>query len=310
MRVVIAGLGIQGEKRRKIAGSDAVALVDPENNAADYRTLEDVPLNTYNAAFLCTPDSVKIPLIRYLLENGKHVLVEKPLLSKTDGDIEALRLLAQAKGVTCYTAYNHRFEPNIARLRELVLEGFLGKIYSLRLYYGNGTARLVRESSWRDSGLGVLQDLGSHLLDIVHFSLGSSRPAFQLVGANRFENRVWDHAIAVSHGPPFIEIEMSLLMWRNAFRCDLIAENGSVHIDSLCKWGPASLTIRHRVLPAGRPSEEQTILTQADPTWALEYEHFKKCCRTGDGNIENDIWINKTLNVLAAGAGLSGESRG
>ena len=33
------------------------------------------------------------------------------------------------------------------------------------MFYGNGTARLVRDSAWRDQGAGVLPDLGSHLLD-------------------------------------------------------------------------------------------------------------------------------------------------
>ena len=50
-------------------------------------------------------------------------------------------------------------------MRELIVSGELGEIYSCRMFYGNGTARLVRESDWRDQGAGVLPDLGSHLLD-------------------------------------------------------------------------------------------------------------------------------------------------
>ena len=40
------------------------------------------------------------------------------------------------------------------------------------MFYGNGTARLVRESAWRDAGAGVLPDLGSHLLDTARFWFG------------------------------------------------------------------------------------------------------------------------------------------
>ena len=44
MRVVVAGLGVQGHKRRRVAGADFVAAVDPVNPEAEYRAIEDVPL--------------------------------------------------------------------------------------------------------------------------------------------------------------------------------------------------------------------------------------------------------------------------
>jgi hypothetical protein len=56
------------------------------------------------------------------------------------------------------------------------------------------------------------------------------------------------------------------------------------------------------VLPAGRPAEEQVTEAKPDPTWALEYAHFQELCRTGKSNIENDIWINRTLNAAARAA--------
>ena len=68
---------------------------------------------------------------------------------------------------------------------------------------------------------------------------------------------------------------MTLLSWRNHFTCDVFAENGSAHISSLCKWGPSEFTHRARILPSGRPPEQSVTLVQDDPTWALEYEHFK-----------------------------------
>ena len=78
MRCLVVGLGIQGKKRLKIAASDAVATVDPVVEGAKYRRLEDVPLEEYDAALCCMPDDPKPALLRYLLKNKKHVLVEKP----------------------------------------------------------------------------------------------------------------------------------------------------------------------------------------------------------------------------------------
>lgn len=299
MRVVVAGLGVQGRKRRAIAGADVAAVVDPVQEEADYRHLADVPLGDFDAALLCTPDEAKIELISYLLANGKHVLVEKPLVADDGADLARLAALARARGIACYTAYNHRFEPHFVRMRDTLAAGTLGEVYSVRAFYGNGTARLVRDSAWRDAGSGVLRDLGSHLLDAVRFWLDGIAPIFEVVAAARFENRAYDHVVLASRGKPLIQLEMTLLMWRNHFTCDVIAENGSAHIESLCKWGPTIFTLRRRVLPAGRPEEERVPLECPDPTWMLEYEHFKTMCRDGANNLENDIWINQILNAAA-----------
>ncbi|MGQ0677497.1 MAG: hypothetical protein ACT4N4_15615, partial [Rhodospirillales bacterium] len=99
------------------------------------------------------------------------------------------------------------------------------------------------------------------------------------------------------------QFEITLLSWRNHHYTDVFAENGSAHISSLCKWGPSSFSVRTRKLPSGRPDEDSVTLVQADPTWALEYEHFKELCRTGGTNIDTDLWINRVLNKLAAEAG-------
>ena len=299
MRVVVVGLGVQGAKRRTVAGKDVVATVDPANSQADYRSLDEVPLAAYDAALVCTPDETKIELLTHLLANGKHLLVEKPLFASEDGPLESLARIAHAKGVTCYTAYNHRFEPHFVRMKRVIESGQLGKIYCVRMFYGNGTARLVRDSAWRDQGAGVLPDLGSHLLDTALFWFGKPSAPFEIHSANRFENRSFDHFSFGSNGSPVLQFEMTLLNWRNHFYADVFAEKGSAHIQSLCKWGPSTFLLRDRKLPSGRPDEEAVTLVQADPTWELEYQHFKQLCVRGESNIDNDMWINTVLGDLA-----------
>jgi scyllo-inositol 2-dehydrogenase (NADP+) len=298
MRVVVVGLGVQGQKRQAVAGSEVVATVDPVSPDAHYRFIQEIPLDSFDAALLCIPDEPKIDIITYLLSNHKHVLVEKPLFSIDSIELEKLKNLAAVNQVTCYTAYNHRFEPHVVRMKELIDSGFLGRIYSVRMFYGNGTARLVRESAWRDQGAGVLPDLGSHLLDTAHYWFGKPESDFSVHSANCFENRAADHVVFGSKSTPDIQMEVTLLSWRNHFYVDIFAEKASAHIHSLCKWGPSTFTIRERQLPSGRPKENSMILVQSDPTWTLEYEHFKKLCETKNNNIDNDIWVNDVLKKL------------
>lgn len=300
MRVIVVGLGVQGYKRRKHAGADFLTAVDPVNPEAQYRRVEEVPLSQYDAALVCIPDEPKIEVLTYLLSNGKHVLVEKPLWAAADAEIEKIEAVARAGMAVCYTAYNHRFEPHYVRMRELIASGQLGRIYRCRMFYGNGTARLVRESAWRDQGAGVLPDLGSHLLDTAKFWFGGVGEDFHIVSADCFENRAPDHVVFASRTTaPKLEFEMTLLSWRNHFTCDIFAENGTAHIRSLCKWGPTTFTVRTRVLPSGRPPEESVTLVQEDPTWALEYAHFKRLCDQGaTTDLGNDLWLQRLLRKL------------
>ncbi|MFC3674865.1 Gfo/Idh/MocA family protein [Ferrovibrio xuzhouensis] len=303
MRVLVVGLGVQGHKRRRFAGDDYVASVDPVNPEADYKAIEDVPLSSYDAVMCCIPDEPKHGVLTYLIESGKHVLVEKPLWTPKIEDIASLEALARRRQVVCYTAYNHRFEPHFVRMRALLDSGELGNVYSCRMFYGNGTARLVRDSEWRDRGAGVLPDLGSHLLDTCRFWFGDMDDDFNLKSAHCFENRAADHVtIGCESMRPRIELEMTLLSWRNHFTCDIFAENGSAHIESLCKWGPSVFTHRRRVLPSGRPPESAQTLVQDDPTWALEYSHFKALChRNAEADLSGDLWLAGALERLAGG---------
>ncbi len=301
MRVIVAGLGVQGYKRRAHAGSDFVASVDPKNQEAEYRDLHDVPLDLYDTVLACVPDAPKYDLLQYCLSNSKHVLVEKPLSTINDDQICELQDIARIKGVVCYTAYNHRFEPSFIRMQDLIASGELGTLYSCRMFYGNGTARLVRNSAWRDQGSGALSDLGSHLLDTCSFWFGADLSSFQLTSVHRFENRAPDHVVICSENTcPRIELEMTLCMWRNHFTCDLLAENGTVHIDSLCKWGPSTFTYRKRVLPAARPLESQTTFVESDPTWEREYKYFRNLVSAGHTtDLSNDLYLQSNLRRLS-----------
>lgn len=304
MKVIVVGLGVQGHKRRRVAGADYVASVDPINKEAQYRSVEEVPVSSYDAALVCIPDEPKADVLGYLLGQGKHVLVEKPLWVKDDEDITRLERQANAAGAVCYTAYNHRFEPHYVRMRDLIASNRLGRVYRCRMFYGNGTARLVRDSAWRDQGAGVLPDLGSHLLDTARFWFGELGDGFEIVSADCFENRAPDHVVMVSKSAtPRLEFEMTLLSWRNHFTCDVFAEKGSAHIESLCKWGPTTFTYRERILPSGRPPEDSVTLVQDDPTWAVEYTHFKTLCeRRTKTDLSNDRWLNRLLRRMGEDA--------
>jgi scyllo-inositol 2-dehydrogenase (NADP+) len=298
MRVVVVGLGIQGRKRAAVAAQDLVATVDPIVIDADYQDLMAVPLNSYDAVLLCVPDSSKFTLIKQSLEAGKSVLVEKPLaLSRVER--EQVEKFRHTCGATVYVAYNHRFEPHIATAAHIFSSEVLGVSYSAYLSYGNGTASLVRQSVWRDKGLGVIPDLASHLLDMVDFWWGLENRDLSIVQMNRFENRACDQATLILSGRPSVIMQVSLVSWRNQFRAQVQCSNGSIDIEGLCKWGPSTLTQRDRKFPSGRPDEQANTIITTDPTWDSEYRYFRELVKKSDpGNLENSARIDDLLASL------------
>jgi predicted dehydrogenase len=99
---------------------------------------------------------------------GKHALVENRYSHRWPR-FESCLELSHADRLRATPLTTNRFEPHIARLKQILDSGNLGRIYLAKFFYGNGTARDVRNSPWRDNGLGVFSDLGSHMLDMAHF---------------------------------------------------------------------------------------------------------------------------------------------
>tara|TARA_B100000989_G_C19506056_1_gene456569 strand:+ start:431 stop:1345 length:915 start_codon:yes stop_codon:yes gene_type:complete len=300
MRILIVGLGIQGNKRAVYAKKDLVASVDPYVSTADYKNIFDVPLDLYDSAMLCVPDKKKEELIEYCINNNKNVLVEKPLFLSGEEKFKEFENEANRMKCVIYTAYNHRFEPHFINIKNFLNSKKLGKIYRCKLYYGNGTAKLVRTSKWRDQGSGVIHDLASHLIDTLYFWFGNFSSNFELNYANNYENRAPDNAIISTRiNSTYIDFEISMLSWRNTFKCDIIGEKGSIHINSLCKWGPSEFLFRKRKFPSGKPKETKKIIVKKDPTWLKEYKHFKNLCtKKIKTNLSKDLKIERILKKI------------
>ena len=75
----------------------------------------------------------------------------------------------------------------------------------MNFFYGNGTSYVVKKNAWRDKKLGVITDLGSHLLNLCIFWFGTKIKKFKLISVERFENKSPDHAVIL------LEINISIV---------------------------------------------------------------------------------------------------
>ncbi|MBI2058260.1 MAG: Gfo/Idh/MocA family oxidoreductase [Nitrospirae bacterium] len=307
LRYLLVGLGHLGGKRRRILGRACVATVDPENREADHRGIEQAPDAGYDAVILCVPNGEKLKLLRECLARRKHVLVEKPLVFP---DLEIARstaALASQSGCVWYTSYNHRFEPHIRLLKRKLDESTLGEIYHARIQYGNGTVRNWL-GTWRESGYGVIEDLGSHLIDLAGYLFGIQDTRFRLVDARRLESKAYDYCLFATPDRRFF-FECANIMWKNTFRVDVYGEKGSLHAAGLTKWGAATFELHRRVLPSGRPVETTDRIEMEDPTWELDIKEFERRVQEGHTSLDGDWRISSSLHRLAEQAARFAECR-
>jgi len=129
-----------------------------------------------DAVIIATPTDVHIPIARRAIENGKHVLCEKPL-ALNHADAKAVAEFADEKGVTHMTAFTYQFVPAMRYLMRQVAAGSIGTPYHLR------SARLQdwgnRNLAWRQlkkfAGTGELGDMLSHRVNFAHELFGDMK---------------------------------------------------------------------------------------------------------------------------------------
>jgi scyllo-inositol 2-dehydrogenase (NADP+) len=297
VRYLLVGLGNIGGKRRAVLGDRCVATVDPFNPAANFRQPDQCPDDRYDAAILAVPNDVKVRLMEYFLTRGKHVLVEKPLILDAATGAQLGRL-ARASGAIWYTSYNFRFEPNVVALKRHLDAGAIGRLYRVRMFYGNGSAGNI-VGTWRDSPLGILEDMASHLIDLTGFVFGRFGCEFRVWERRRHELKGFDHCLLATSDRS-VTIECSFLSWKNRWRIEALGEEGALEMNGLTKWGRSELVILRRRRPSGVPDESREMAHGPDPTWAADIRHFEAMAATGATSSENDLWLSRAVQAAAA----------
>jgi predicted dehydrogenase len=107
---------------------------------------------------------------------GKHLWIEKPVGLGPEDARAVMRAVASA-GVQGTVGFNYRSTPAMARLRELIASGAIGRPTHARVrLFSDYAAHPLGALTWRytlaDGGHGVLGDLASHGIDLTRYALG------------------------------------------------------------------------------------------------------------------------------------------
>ncbi len=183
MRFAIIGLGKIGRIHQRHAEAHPQACVTAVADerpvpapglfvSDDWRAV--IARDDVDAVAICLPHALHAECAEAALRAGKHVFLEKPLAT-TLADARRLVAAARETGRTLMVNMTHRFYPPLRRARELLAQGAIGEVISVRDYYMEIIDRADFPGWFFDpvqAGGGVVMTDSIHLLDRVAWLLG------------------------------------------------------------------------------------------------------------------------------------------
>jgi predicted dehydrogenase len=298
----IIGCGLIGNKRAgtippgalkfacDLDSAKASALVAKYGGHATDRASDAVQHPEVNIVIVSAANASLAPLTRLALENGKHVLAEKP------GALNSKQLSEIASATTSSNAllrigYNHRFHPGFRKAYELVREADLGDLMFIRARYGHG-GRIGYDREWRAdpalSGGGELIDQGVHLIDLAASLMGEFTTIDGHAATYFWDMPVEDNAFVTlrTASGQTAWLQVSCTEWKNLFSFEIYFKRAKLHIEGLGGSYGMERLYYYKMLPEMGPPE--TVIYEyprPEDSWTLELNEFLE-----------DIRLNRTPN--------------
>lgn len=164
---VISLLGSSPEKSEYFANRFEIPQV--------YNTVEQLcESDDIDLICVATPNNCHYEQAKKAIIHGKHVLCEKPLACTWQQTIELVKLSRQTEKL-CLLDHQLRFNPYIKKIKEIIVNNELGKLYFLRIHQQSmGFSDPDAKWSWsfddKQNG-GVRWAMGVHFADLLLYWL-------------------------------------------------------------------------------------------------------------------------------------------
>lgn len=153
-----------------------------------------------DAVIISTPHYLHFPQTIEAIEEGLHVLVDKPIAINLNEADEMIRR-AEKKGVKLGVILQSRFDPKLRKIKGIIEEGRLGKLvlgeayiewFRTQEYYDKSFWR----GRWATEGGGALINQAIHTIDLLIWLMGDVNCLWALIGTMTHNIEVEDLAIA------------------------------------------------------------------------------------------------------------------
>lgn len=268
--------------------------------------LKAMQLKGVEAVAIATPAATHYPLIKAALQQGLHVLAEKPLTLNPAESLELCQL-AVAQQRQLVIDHTYLFHPAVQRGREVIGQQLLG---GLRYGYADRThLGPIRQD------VDALWDLAIHDIAIFNYWLNETPVQVQAQGtvwlqpqaAPQFlkglSDLVWVQLTYPSGFQAFIH-----LCWSNPDkqrRLCLVGDRGTLVFDELSSTAPLTFRQGHleRVGQQFFPVEQQQQILELAQTEPLQEvcQHFLDCVQQNKPSDISSGWLGaKLVEILSA----------
>jgi predicted dehydrogenase len=268
MKFLVVGLGGIGQRHVR----NLRALVGPATEILAYRVRRDSPtltdglavepgsnveekygLRVYadldaaldqspDAALVCNPSSLHLPVALKVARAGCALFIEKPLSNTAAGTSELIDLV-ETKHLVGLVGYQMRFHPSLQRVHALLEAGAIGRVVAVRIEVGEylpgwHTYEDYRQmyASRADLGGGVILSQ-IHELDYVYWLFGMPTRVFALGGhLTRLEVDVEDTAsilleCSVDGRAVPVHVHQDYIQRPPSRTCEVIGDAGKILVD-------------------------------------------------------------------------------
>lgn len=260
-----------------------------------------------DAAVIALPNQFAADAAYAVLGMGKHVLAEKPTARNTE-ELEGVIRTAKEKNLVFMPGYNFRHLGHIARAKELVDSGAIGKIMFIRGTHG-ASGRPGYEKEWRhkkSSGGGVLLDLSVHMIDLVRWFAGDIIKA-EGIAKNMFWNsEVEDNAFLHLETASGVvaSLHSGWTEWKPKFRFEIFGDQGYIIAEGLKNYlQEERLIVGKRSSDfLGSKTKEETLVFQNDITMSLvmELDEFVSAIEEGREYRPNGQDAMEVLKIVSS----------
>lgn len=261
-----------------------------------YNSYEDlVTSDDIECVYLPLPPALHYKWAKIALENGKHVLVEKPSTINTMDTSDLLRL-AREKNLALHENYMFVFHKQIKEINDIVSSGEIGDVRLYRINFGFPMRSLNDFRYNKALGGGALIDAGGYTLKYASLLLGDTAKlcCAQKNYISGFEVDMYGSGMLINKDGITAQVAFGM---DNNYKCELEI------------WGSKGTLYTNRVLTApvgfspeviirkGNDEERKTL--SEDDSFYNSIQYFKKCINDETIRQRNFNAIQRQANLVS-----------
>ncbi len=294
------------EERR----SEASACCGGAAAFGDWRKL--LEQSDVQAVLICTPSADHAECAIEAFAHGKHVYLEKPIAS-SPAQAETVLQAWESAGLVGMMGFNYRHHSLFVKARETVISGRLGKILGVQSSFTSSGFWMHDWKKRRASAGGVLFDLATHHIDLIHYMLEQpvAEVSAQLASRNSEQDTAW---LRMNLQNGVVVQSFFCLYGTDTNRFEIYGDSARLAIDYVAK---TFRVVDRRGSPAERIASalgqearrlRNALTSRRDPSYETALATFVNTVADGRRQIQPDLRDGLRASLVVDAAERSAES--